>query len=224
MMTVFIYVILGVVVFQVVVQLILNRGKINWLNLAFLVGYGLAVAIPIVYASMFRRETNLSLYLIILICIQGPFILFSLYQVFKGREPLLWVLSIIAGLFLISSSPFVPIEYMIIPVGSGIILLTVYLYFHLKFPYLNPMWLSSLALDVSKRVEKGGRYSSKPVSININTGKIYTTGTNGFNLVIKKDKVIMRLSRKLHKNLGSPNMELFAQEIAQEIWEKSHES
>lgn len=123
------------------------------------------------------------------------------------------------------------IPYIITPqfkgIISGMLLLlgatmsvTVFIYLY-RHPYFNAEWLRVTLEEINQQVSRG-KYSSKPVTAYYSVGKNFIASCPGLRIVAKKDKVILKMSRKLHKKLGSPNLEEFSYLLSRKIEEKQN--
>ena len=110
-----------------------------------------------------------------------------------------------------------PVSVAIMCIIIGFIFLCSFFYHIYRYPYLHGGWLSSVVEKVAQNITEKGRYSSKPVIINKGVNKRFVTSTYGLTLIFKKDKVIGRVSQRLHKKLGAPKLDLFFNSLIEEI-------
>lgn len=99
--------------------------------------------------------------------------------------------------------------------GMGISVFSLYLVW--KYPFHNCKWLEGLAYEVSEKIQTKGKYSSKPIIIKINSSKTFLTGNRNLKIWFKKDHVVLKISKKFHKNLNYPNLEDFSELFLREI-------
>ena len=208
------------VLFLTCVHLILNRGKAHARGLFILLAVGVPFTVPVFATMYFELEIGLGLYSVAVLLAFTPFLLIMGKNIVKRRQPLFWPTVLILGILLVEFSPFVTTRLIPFSVALGITLVTIFLIRQFRYPFLNPMWLHAVVRLVAAEVEEHGRYSSKPIVVDSSFEGRHTTGAiDGLSLIIKKDKVIVRISKKLHAALGRPNLKDFANRIVQRISE-----
>lgn len=220
-LTTFLIALAAAAVFQAVLHMWLNRFKVKIKRLALLVLYSLGFAALITFAALFQESIPVYLYIILVCAILGPVLIKEVYSVIKKRQPLIIVILLILGITPCTMVPYIPdFTLKFVSMGIGLaFLLVFFLYLH-KYPYLNPMWLETLIADTAADIEKNCKYTPKPVVIPRHSEKTWTTGFIGLQIIIKNDKCVVKMSRKLHTQLGRPNMETFAKALLNSMFTK----
>ncbi len=191
----------------------LNRGRITGLQLMWDMLYSLMIGIPLIVGSYYRwdesRQAFIPLLWIAPLFFMAPFLISKWINVFKGRESALQAVSFSIALIFFYAILFLPPFPALLSVGAGMLCIILFFYASARYPYLNSSWLKGIIEDSAKEVRHTGRYSPKPVSIKIGTGRRFITGISGLSLLAKDDHIICRINRKLHVKYGSPNLEEF---------------
>ena len=105
-------------------------------------------------------------------------------------------------------------------IGIGYLFMAFFFIQMFRYPYLHPGWLASAIEEVKLEIKTKGKYSPKPIVIKRGINKRFFTGARGLSLLIKNDRVVCRMSRKLHIKLGEPNMEDFFDKLVERILQK----
>jgi hypothetical protein len=206
-------------VIQILVHMWLNRFKVKIKRLVLLLIYSLGFAAVITFASFFQNSIPLALYIIIVLAILGPVLGKEVYSVIKKRQPAIIVILLVLGIIPCTMVPYIPdFNLKFISMGIGLVFLISFFLYLRKYPYLNPMWLESLIIDTAAAIDKNCKYTPRPVIVERAADKTWTTGYIGLQIIIKKDKTVVRMSRKLHKQLGCPNMEEFSAAIVMSLF------
>lgn len=196
-----------------VLRKFVSRGKAKSLDL-------LKKLVPMIIISglllWFIRKNNFNIAPYILLCLVVYTSAYWFIMIYKKRDRgiryFMWL--------------GVAIPYIIAPYYDGIIsglllilggtmsvIVLVYLY---KHPYFNAEWLGGIMDEINSQVSRG-KYSSKPVVIYCFTGKRFITSSYGLRIIVKNDKFITKMSKKLHERLGHPNLEEFAYILSRKI-------
>lgn len=213
----------GLIVFLAVFALsiftlrkIISRGKARSIDL-------LKSIVPMVIIAggllllMQKSDLNVAPYILI-----GLVIYTSIYwfiMIFKKRDSglryFLWL--------------GVVIPYVIAPYFDGLIsrlllllggimsiVVLVYLY---KHPYFSAEWLKGAVEEINPQVSRG-KYSSKPITVYQPAEKRFIASCSGLRIVAKKDRFILKMSKKLHEKLDYPNLKEFGDLLSVKIIEK----
>ena len=183
--------------------------------------YGLGVGVPTIAASYYRwyrpSSINLTVLLLAALIFVLPVLLKSWYNVIKGRE------SCYHNLLLTAGMAFTFVSFLLSPLLAIFCVITGWIFFILffgylnRYPYLNSAWLQAAFEQALEEVKGRGKYSSKPVVIKSEIGRRFVSGFNGLSLIIKKDRLIGRISRKLHIKYGEPNLEELFRRLLEKI-------
>ncbi|MBN1409695.1 MAG: hypothetical protein JW969_02550 [Spirochaetales bacterium] len=218
-------IVIAFIIFFFFFNLLLSHGKFKFSHLLFGILYGLSVGLPITFAGYFKwfYKTSIDPYIFLLLSVLAliPFLYTKWYNIIRGRESpfqaILFTIAII--LFFVSFFIEAPFNFSIVIIGW--IFLITYFVDVFRYPYLNSTWLAVMVDETAKEVQTRGKYSAKPVTLFKPIGKRFVTGTLGISLISKTDRVIARISKKLHKKLGSPNLEVFFTQLINKIQSKS---
>jgi hypothetical protein len=199
----------------------LNRGRVKGLILIGDMLYALGIGVPMILAGYFRwlpeQSFITSLLWTIPILLMVPFLLSKWLNVAKGRESALQAVSFSVALLFFYSTLYVTQFLAIVAVCVGMGFIVLFFVTSARYPYMNSGWLSRLIEETAAEIPQTGRYSTKPVPIEINIGRRFFTGTHGLSLLAKQDRVICRISPHLHRKLGSPNLEAFFSLLCKKI-------
>lgn len=93
-----------------------------------------------------------------------------------------------------------------------------------KFPFKNYEFFDETLKLCAKKCGEGA-YSSKPVVVSLNLRNRFVSSSKGALLVVKNGRMVLRLSKKRHEELGNPNLMELAQAFADELqnWLDRHE-
>ncbi len=207
------------------IQVLINRGKLKLKILLFVLAYSLLVGIPVAYYNIFPEKLNLAFYIIYYAVFLLPNFLYQMYQCLKKRQSWTSFILVSVGVILILMSPFLAPNFSLrlLSIGVGWVFLIGFFAYLFRYPYLNPMWLEDVAEKAATNIEKGCKYSPKPVMVPIPSQKTSCTSSFGLFLLFKKKHAIVKMSEDFHKKLGRPNMERYAEELAKKIKEKIRE-
>jgi len=205
----------------VILFLGMNRGHVQKLPFLAEILYSLAIGVPLILAGYFRWQPESGLVTQLLwlvpILMMVPFLLSKWMNVAKGRESPLQVVLFSIALLLFYSTVYVSPIQAIVAVSIGMVLIVLFFFTMARYPYMNSGWLYHLIEETAKEIPQTGRYSSKPVHINLSVGRRFITGVYGLSLLAKEDRVICRISRRMHRKIGSPNLEAFFFLLCQKI-------
>ncbi|MDI3516762.1 MAG: hypothetical protein PWP09_828 [Thermotogota bacterium] len=89
-----------------------------------------------------------------------------------------------------------------------------------RLPLKNHEFLDETLKLCASNCSKGA-YSSRPVvlALNVNPRKNFVSSSKGVLLVVRNGKLVLRISRKKHEELGSPNLMELAENLANE-WDR----
>jgi hypothetical protein len=209
-MTAVIIIFLAFTVFFFFFNILLSHGKFRFRNIFLGILYGLAVGVPMTLASYFKwfAEPTIDPNILILMTIFSivPFLYSKWYNILRGRESPFQAVSFTISIILFVLTFYIPVGFNILSVLVGWFALILYFVDFFRYPYQNSAWLSAVVEEVAAQVQTRGKYSSKPVIIHKSTGRRFVTGMLGLSLMSKTDRLICRLSRKLHRKLGEPNL------------------
>jgi len=205
------------------IHLVINRGKVklNYLIIAIL--YSFAVGIPVAYYSGAPDKFQPVFYIIYYAVFLLPFFGYEFYQCLKGRQTWGPFLLIFSGVILILLSPALELPVKFISIVLGLMLISGFFFHLFRYPYLNAMWLADTAKKAAENIEKDCRYSPKPVSVPTHSKKTSCTSATGLYLLFKKDRAIVKMTKKFHEKLGRPNMEEYARELVKRIKQKTED-
>ena len=199
----------------------LNRGHVRGLPFLAEILYSLVIGVPLILAGYFRWQPESRLVTSVLWLIpflmMVPFLLSKWLNVVKGRESPLQAALFSIALLLFYSTVYVSPFQAIIAVSIGMVLIVLFFFTLARYPYMNSGWLYHLIEETAREIPHTGRYSSKPVHIDVSVGRRFITGTYGLSLLAKEDRVICRISRSMHRKIGSPNLEAFFSLLCQKI-------
>ena len=216
-------ILLGLLVMLVLyfgIHLVINRGKIKFDYLIIAILYSFAIGVPVAYYSNAPEKLNVVIYVVYYAVFLLPFFGYEFYKCLKGRQSWGPFLLIYSGIILILISPALELPVKFISILLGLILITVYFFHLFRYPHLNPMWLADTAKKAAEDIEKGCRYSPKPVIVPIPSKKTSCTSAIGLYLLFKKNMVIVKMKKEFHDKLGQPNMEDYARELVKRIMQK----
>ena len=93
-----------------------------------------------------------------------------------------------------------------------------------KLPFKNYEFFDETLKLCAKKCGEGA-YSSKPVVVSLNLRNRFVSSSKGALLVVKNGRMVLRLSKKKHEELGSPNLMELARAFADELqgWLNHHE-
>jgi len=199
----------------------MNRGHVQRLPFLAEILYGLAIGVPLILAGYFRWQPEKGLVTSVLwlipILMIVPFLLSKWMNVAKGRESPLQAALFSIALLLFYSTVYVTPFQAIVAISIGMVLIVFFFFTTARYPYMNSGWLYHLIEETAREIPHTGRYSSKPVHIDVSVGRRFITGTYGLSLLAKEDRVICRISRHMHRKIGSPNLEAFFSLLCQKI-------
>jgi hypothetical protein len=201
----------------------LNRGSSQAKDLVFYIGYSTLLSTIITVTILSEAKPSAFIYFPIMAVIVSVLLVPEIVDTIKGRQHPVPVLVILAG---VTCSIIVPylhyIWLMLLFTVLGIFIQAGYFAYLRRYPFLNSMWLENALTNCVDKVLKGCSYTTKPVVIDGIFEKRWVSRTLfGFNILIKKDKAIIRMTRKLHKKLGEPNMKELGNELVSLIKEKT---
>jgi hypothetical protein len=202
------------------IHLVVNRGKIKLDYLVISVLYSFAIGIPVAYYSGAPEKFQPVFYMIYYGVFLLPFFGFEIYKCIKGRQTWGPFLLLSSGVILTLLSPVLQPPVKITSIAVGMVLITVFFFHLFRYPHLNAMWLADTAKKAAQNIEKDCRYSPKPVSVPIQSKKTSYTAATGLYLLFKKDRAVVKMTKRFHKKLGSPNMEEYARELVKRIRQK----
>ncbi len=202
------------------IHLVINRGKIKLNYLIITILYSFAVGIPVAYYSGSPEKFHPVFYIIYYVVFLLPFFGYEFYKCLKGRQTWGPFLLIFSGIILILLSPVLRPPLKIMSILLGLVLISGFFSHLFRYPYLNAMWLADGAKKAAENIEKGCRYSPKPVSIPVHSKKTSCTSATGLYLLFKKDRAIVKMTKKFHEKLGRPNIEEYAKELVGRIKRK----
>lgn len=202
------------------IHLIINRGKIKFDYLVIAILYSFALGIPVAYYSGISDKFHAVFYMIYYAIFLLPFFGYELYKCVKGRQTWGPFFLNLSGIILILLSPVVNLPERFFIILLGLALLSVYFFHLFRYPHLNAMWLADLAKKAAENIEKDCRYSPKPVVVPVSSKKTRSTSAIGLYLLFKKDRAIVKMTKKFHEKLGRPNMDEYAREIVKRIKQK----
>ncbi len=212
---------LGLVIALYFLFIWLNRGRTRIKDLVFYIAYSALLSTIITVAIVSEVKPPPLVYFPIMYVIIGVLLVPEIVDAIKGRQNPLPLVVLVAG---VSSSIVVPytggVGLMLVFAGTGILLQACYFFYLRRYPFLNSMWLEDALVNSVPKVAPGCSYSTKPVVIaGTFTGCWVSKTLNGLSVIIKKDKAIFRITRRLHEELGKPNLKELCTEIAKRICE-----
>lgn len=202
------------------IHLVINRGKIKFNYLAIAVLYSFAVGIPVAYYSGAPDKFQPVFYVIYYAVFLLPFFGYEFYKCIKGRQTWGPLLLLFSGIILILLSPILNIPAKFVCIVTGLMLVSGFFFHLFRYPHLNAMWLADTAKKAAESIEKDCRYSPKPVSVPIQSMKTSCTSITGLYLLFKKERAVVKMTKKFHEKLGRPNMEAYARELVKRIEQK----
>jgi hypothetical protein len=146
-----------------------------------------------------------------------PFLIMETFSIVKGRGPRSRSICGILGLTILVLVPFFPLDTIFVPILLGLAGIGSYIAFHVRYPLLNPMWLSALIADAAKDAPLGCGYSPKPITVRIPSRISFLASSFGCSVYVRKDRTTIWMKERLHERLGRPNLEILAQRIAERI-------
>jgi hypothetical protein len=208
---------LGFAVFLALLHIAMSRGKFEAKGFFLVVGYGLAVGLPIAYAVMLPGRLDLAVYLLVVLPLILPFLVNEAISMAKGRGPRFRSVCGMLGLVSMILVPLFPLRLILLPVCFGLAGIGILLAFHFRYPGLNPMWLSALVSEAVKGLPLGCGYSPKPITILMASRITFLSGLFGCSIYVRKDRTTLWMKRKFHEKLGKPNLEMLARRIAEMV-------
>jgi hypothetical protein len=219
------YIIISIVfaIFLILLNILLSHGNLKIKGFISSLIYGLGVGAPTMLASYYKwnAPTAINHYLLLLIAFIFivPVLATSWYNVIKGRESAYHIILLTTGMFLTFISFLFNPYLAMISVAAGWLFFILYFVYLYRYPYLNSAWLMTAVEQTVKEIRGKGKYSTKPVVIKKEINRRFVTGFLGLSLIIKKDRAIGKISRKLHLKCGEPNLEVFFNRLLDKIIE-----
>ncbi len=209
------------IVLILIIYLIFSRGKFRFRSMVKDILYGLSIGLPIIIASylkwFIKIPVNPIYFILITLIVLLPYLGLKWLNIIKGRESiyqsLTFSIAIILFLLTFVLNPVIGIFLTII----GWIFLIFFFVDVYRYPYLHSSWLSAVIEETSGSIKNKGKFSGKPVIINIAFHTRFVTGILGLSLLIKPDKVIGRMTKSFHKKIGEPNLEEFFSKLIEKI-------
>jgi hypothetical protein len=215
---------LAFMVFLVLLHLLLNRGRFEAKGFVLIVGYSLFTGLPVAYATMFAETIDLRLYGLAALVVAAPFVVLEASNLVKRRGSRLRSIAGLVGIVSMMSSPFFFPDLVWLPLLTGGAGLGGYLYFHFRYPQLNPMWLDAELREAAAGVPHDCGYSPKPVTVFMRNEALHFSGTFGCGIYTRRDRTIFWITKKAHNALGKPNLDLLARELARRICENTRKT
>lgn len=208
------------IILYLCIHMIINRGKFILKYLAFAMGYSLLVGLPVFYFNLNPGKLPLLYYIVYYAILLVPYYFYEFYYCLKGRQSWIRFLLIFIGVNIILLNPFLEGLPKLLSLVVGVAFVFGFFVYQFRYPHLNVMWLENTAKKAVESVEKGCKYSSKPVIVPIPSRRTSCTGSSGLFLLFKKKHAIVKIKKDFHTKLGSPNMEKYAEELVKRIKEK----
>jgi len=161
---------------------------------------------------------------IFLLCFVIYFCIMGIIRVYKGLEtPFRYLISlgVFAPLLLLNN---VSQEWVLplILINQGMFVLFIIYYF--KNPSMNGDWIEATLEELSANIKKGCPYSSKPIIVEIYSDRPFITGIIGLRIWVKKNRTIIKISKKRHLKLGCPDLESFSKAVAEAVVKNSFQN
>jgi hypothetical protein len=213
---------IGQIVALILFFIWLNRGSSKVKDLVFYIGYSMLLSTIITVTIWSEEKPSAFIYFPVMAVIVGVLLVPEIVDAIKGRQHPVPVLVIVAG---VTCSIIVPylhyVWLMLLFSGLGIVIQACYFKYLRRYPFLNSMWLENALKKSVDKVSRGCSYTTKPVVIDGAFEKRWVSRTLfGCSILIKKDKAIIRMTKKLHNKLGKPNMKELGKELVSLIKEK----
>ncbi len=199
----------------------LNRGKKQLKNLALTIVYSIVLGCTVFMTTISKEKPDPVLYFAVI----GVLTVYPSYlmilDVIKRRSNATAPSLFFTGLLLAVLTPYLP-EKINVFAGFGSMLVFAGFFIYLRaYPHLNFMWLEDAVTRSADAVPKACKYSSKPVVIHGHFNKRCVSRLSGFLLLIKKDRAIISMDKKLHTKLGAPNLMEFGKQLVKIITDKT---
>ena len=190
--------------------ILLSHGKLKIKPLMYQIIYSSMIGLPMMIFMYYHFRYDLSKYLLIFIIylaiILTPTLGYLWYNILRKREPFFHTLLLTFGIFLFIFSIFFNPPSTFYFIFSGLVFLIPFFIHIFRYPYLDSTWLYSLTEEVAKKIQKKGKYTTKPVVVDKGINKRCIISTIGLTLYCKNNKTIGLISKKNHERLGNPNL------------------
>jgi hypothetical protein len=201
----------------------LNRGKKQLKNLIPTMIYSIAVGGTVFFASIAKEKPHPLLYFAVVGGLTVYPVSLMVLDVIKRRQGPIGLLLFLTGLISAVITPYLPVTINYISAfGSWIFFAGFFIYLR-AYPLLNFMWLEDAVKKSGEIARKPCKYSSKPVVIFKDFNKRWVSRLKGFLLLIKKDRAIISMDKKLHTKLGCPNLMEFGERLVNIILDKTND-
>jgi hypothetical protein len=175
--------------------------------------FSLIIGISFIAATYFKQtrphEAFIPYLWIVPLLFMTPFLVSKWINMIKGRESAAQAITFSVALILFYSVYYLPPYPALGAVLVGLCFIIVFFYKVSRYPSLNSSWAVRLIEETAQKVTQQGRYSAKPVIIQIPMERRFITGITGLSILVKKDHAVCWISKKLHQKYGSPNLEEF---------------
>lgn len=200
----------------------LNRGKRQLKNLILTIIYSVIIGCIVFTSSLAKKKPDPVLYFTILGILTAYPVFLVILDVIKRRQSVVAPMLFVLGLILAVITPYLPEKINIISSVTSVIIFACFFLYLRNYPHLNFMWLEDAVIRSAKLAQKPCKYSSKPVVIFKDFNKRWVSRIRGLLLLIKKDRVIIRINKKLFDRLGCPNLMEFGNRLTDIIMEKTN--
>lgn len=200
----------------------LNRGKKQFRNLLLTILYSATVGCIVFVSSIVREKPNPILYFSVLGILTFWPVFLMILDVIKRRQSLIALVFFLPGLTGAIITPYLPEKINMISSLGSIVLFTCFFLYLRNYPHLNFMWLEDAVIRSAKMSNKPCKYSSKPVVIFRDFEKSWVCRIKGLLILIKKDRAIISIKKKLFIKLGCPNLMEFGDLLINIILDKKN--
>ncbi|MDN5343304.1 MAG: hypothetical protein PWP28_2179 [Oceanotoga sp.] len=210
-------------IFSTIMKYFLSHKKIDMSKKSNIFSYNNLFTISLmIIISIFVSKNILNIK--ILYSILSIYIIISIiYSIKIGRPKIMMFFYLLSSLFILIPQIIFSQKIANYFIYTGLIFIVINAIIIYKNPYYNLNWLEGISFEIAKDIEKNCKYTNKPIIVNIKTNQNFLTGGNGLNIWLKKDRAIIKMSKKFHKKLGSPNMQEFSNKIIIQILDYKNE-
>ncbi len=214
----------------------------NWINI--LVFMLVLIPVTILSGKIFSRgkakTINLTKKSLIPLILVIPYLLFMekfpqwfswfFLAGFVAYFTILGIVRVIRGLespkrYLLYVGVFIPILFLkfidnswVIPVVAiNQIMFVFFAIYMFRNPSMNGYWIEAKLEEITEGLKKGCPYGKKPVIVERGNEFPFITGIRGLRIWVKKNRSIVKISKKMHEKIGSPDLLSFSEKLVEEI-------